>query len=190
MTRLNRPWGWFSENSDKIYFITKDWNSNCLGVINDRTTNSATTRLNWPQADSMNPPPPPPPPPKTKKLMVIIKSGFRGYMSGVRFRFQVPGVICQVSGVTCHMTLTRTANATNPPSANSPSMHKINLLFLRGNFSPFLSKNRKFWQHFAAITFSSRNLLVINSPWCKKHIKHIKHIQSQDLQTQSQTTKI
>ena len=35
-------------------------------------------------------------------------------MSGVRF---------QVSCVTCHMSLTQTATATDPPPANSPTMH-------------------------------------------------------------------
>ena len=36
---------------------------------------------------------------------------------------QVQGVMCNVLHVTCHMSLTPTARATDPPPAKSPTMH-------------------------------------------------------------------
>ena len=45
-----------------------------------------------------------------------------------KVRGQVSGVRCQVSRVTCHMSLTPTDRATDPPPANSPTMHSREIL--------------------------------------------------------------
>ena len=52
-----------------------------------------------------------------------------GQVSGVRcqvlgVRCQVSDVRCQVSLGTCHLSLTLTATDTDPPPANSPTMHR------------------------------------------------------------------
>ena len=82
-------------------------------------------------------------------------------------RFQVSGVRCHVlcvtccmSPVTCHMSLTQTATATDPPPANSPSMHSRMLLLiltythkkLVGAFRQFLSQSHKSWDQCPSIT--------------------------------------
>ena len=50
------------------------------------------------------------------------------HMSGVTFLMSIvtchlSRVICHQSPVTCHLSLTPTAAATDPPPANSPTMH-------------------------------------------------------------------
>ena len=49
-------------------------------------------------------------------------------MSGVKcqvsnVRCHMSNVMCHVSPVTCHMSLRPTATATDPPTANSPTIH-------------------------------------------------------------------
>ena len=72
---------------------------------------------------------------------------------------QVSCVMCGVSPMNFHMSLTQTATATDPRPANSPSMHSMtlllifinkelhgpkNILFFLQRFEPFLSPNFKF----------------------------------------------
>ena len=75
---------------------------------------------------------------KKKYILIIFKK--KNYMSHVT---------CQLSPATGHMSLTPTATATDPPPANSPTMHSsmvsTNQIINRtATLAPFLAKNCKF----------------------------------------------
>ena len=67
---------------------------------------------------------------------------------------------CQVSCVTCHISLTPTAKATDPTFARPQTKMS---LFLRGNLRPLLSKFLNFWNHSDLSTFPNEIILYLVS---------------------------
>ena len=79
---------------------------------------------------------------------------------------QVSGFICRLSSVTCHMSVTPTATATDPPPANSPTMHRriddkdLQIFFFPGQFKTISDPK---WQILKPLPFNYfyvRNLFV------------------------------
>ena len=63
-----------------------------------------------------------------RETLNLLACGFMCQVS--RVRCHMSGVMCRVSRVTCCMSLTPTATATDPTSANSPSLHSRMLLLI------------------------------------------------------------
>ena len=78
-------------------------------------------------------------------------------------RCQVSGVTCCMSPVTCHMSLTPTSTARDPPPANSPSMHSR--MFLLPWPRPLNTESQRPTNHFwAKIANRGTNVLSLLCP--------------------------
>ena len=90
-----------------------------------------------------------------KKTIYINKKNpaYRRHWIYRRVQIEAPGVVC-------HMSLTQTATATDPPPANSPTMHNRmgckdpkSTFFRGGDFRPCLSQHWKLWDRIPFISF-------------------------------------
>ena len=63
----------------------------------------------------------------------LFKPGGTCQVSHVRGYIFFSCVMCHMSRVTCHMSLTPSVTATDPPLAISPSMHSRELLLIESN---------------------------------------------------------